>query len=372
MFSNFQFIIYLSVISILLFWITSPEKKHSRALILIVTSALLFATVDILSLVTVVVILLCTVFIVRLQLGYKKLRTIKFSFLIFLPLFIYSFLQSGKTHIAVLIGISYYTLKCYSLIRDSVKSQELPTILDTATYLMFYPVFTIGPIENFASLNSKILGSSFNPNDLLYGLYRVAFGLFKVLFLAKEIILPLTTAGNVEASASVHWAATYLSLLYLFLNFAGYSDIAIGLSRCYGVHVRENFNSPYIAKNIQEFWQRWHMSLGAWVTQYLYFPFVRNFGKPNAGLFAIFIFIGLWHSLSLNYFIWGALHASALVAVTKMKKNKVSIVNFGLFKTLKIAPVISCFVTITYIAVLSKFANQDSFSAGLLYLQNLI
>lgn len=374
MFANFQLVIYLTTIMLMLFWALKYDSIRSKAWVLIVGSLLILATLSIESLLVALFSVIQALLMIKVQANIKSFRHIAFSCLIFLPLLAFSILQQIDGFTLQLLGLSFFTLKLYSLIRDSQRFEESASVTSILFYIFFFPVFSAGPIENYKSLNVSILNSKFDVNDFLYGLYRSLLGLFKVGFIADQLISPLVKSYTTLGTTSLDsWTLTVLSFSYLYINFSGFSDIAIGFSRLFGIKIRENFNYPIKATNIQEFWQRWHMSLGAWVTQYLYFPMVRAKGKPLLSLFIVFVFMGAWHSLNPNYLIWGIAHGAAMIFVAYIPK-KIASKNsaYAAIREYKSYKFIGGVITLTYVAVLSKFANSSSLEAGLNYLGSLI
>jgi alginate O-acetyltransferase complex protein AlgI len=240
--------------------------------------------------------------------------------------------------------------------------------------VFFFPVFSAGPIENFKSLNPSVLENKFDANDFLYGLYRVLLGVFKIGFIANVILNPILKSYDPAHIGPLDsWISTLIGFMFLYINFSGFSDIAIGFSRLFGIKVRENFNSPLRSTNIQEFWQRWHMSLGAWVTQYLYFPLVRARGKPLLSLLFVFVFMGAWHSLDLNYLIWGVAHGTAMVFMSYVpKRMALKYDYYARIRQTRLFSILGCLLTISYVAVLSRFANHSSLDDGFNYLGSLI
>jgi len=365
MFSSFQFVLYLSVVGVIIYWSIGRKFVRVRAGVVIALSLTLFASVSIISLVWLIGIVALAFFMIHLQARYAVLRSIAFSLLVFLPLIVYSALQGANKYPIVIVGLSYYTLKLYSLIRDVANRPSKLDVTSVIFYIVFYPVFTVGPIENFNSLNSSKLAVDFDANEFLYGVFRVLLGFLKVSFVGIGLLTPLISEFDLSTAATLSvWTWTLLSFLYLYVNFSGISDIAIGLSRVFGVEIRENFNHPYLAKNIQEFWQRWHMSLGA----YLYFPLVRANGKPLVSIVIVFVLIGAWHEFSFNYLIWGAAHGLAMAANSYLPKQLRQVDLYRRAQTSTAYLIFAGMLTILYVSIASRFANAPSFEAGIEYL----
>lgn len=370
MLSNFQFVILVCILSLVPFWLISKKLTHIRSGIIVAASLIVVAVISFESFVLAGGIMVQALVMLKLQRVFKFSRTIWFSALIFIPLFLSSSLKAKGLNLFETVGLSYYTLKLYSLLRDVNRLDEKPSLHEVVLYIFFFPVFSVGPIENFKSLNPAVLNVDFSLEQFVYGCVRVAFGLFKVLYLANTLLLPLMNEYSLTAISSLDaWLWTILSFAFLYLNFSGFSDIAIGVSRLFGICIRENFNHPYLAKNIQEFWQRWHISLGAWVSQYLYFPLVRNNGKPLASLFLVFVLMGAWHHFSYNYLIWGAMHGAAMVVTKYFDRWASGVSILSSIRTFKVYSICTGIMTLSYVAILSKFANFKSFAEGVTYIK---
>ncbi|MGI3167281.1 MBOAT family O-acyltransferase [Pseudooceanicola sp. 200-1SW] len=180
------------------------------------------------------------------------------------------------------------------------------------------------------------------------------------------VLAALTGAGG----RALAWLEMYRHFLVLYLDFTGYSDIAIGSGLLFGIRIPENFRWPLVSTSIQEFWQRWHLSLGAFIGTYLFKPIVRQTGKPALGIFLAFLFVGLWHNVSIPYLIWGFGHGAAL-AITMMLRKA------GAFKTTSALAARAMqlggwLFTISFVSFMSSFANQGSLEGPVLFIRSLI
>ena len=213
-------------------------------------------------------------------------------------------------HIALPIGISFYTFQILSYILDAywgkVKVQH-----DPMKFLMFvslFPQLVAGPIVRYGVIEKEIDNRRSTAEDISQGVTRFIVGLGKKVILANNLytIVQNTLGGNMETlSVFGCWFGVACYALYVLFDFSGYSDMAIGLGRIFGFHFNENFNYPFICKNITEFWQRWHISLGSFFRDYLLY--VPIFGKRRQylSLFLVWFCTGLWHGAAWNYIIWG-------------------------------------------------------------------
>lgn len=214
------------------------------------------------------------------------------------------------TKIALPIGISFYTFQIISYVIDcywgKVKVQK--NYFKLLMYISLFPQLVAGPIVRYSVVENEIDNRSVSINDISYGITRMIYGLGKKVILANGLyaIVDKFFGGDLtKLSVMGTWYAVILYALYVYYDFSGYSDMAIGLGRIFGFHFDENFNYPFISKNVTEFWQRWHISLGSFFRDYLLY--IPIFGKRRqyASLFLVWFCTGFWHGASWNYIIWG-------------------------------------------------------------------
>ena len=208
------------------------------------------------------------------------------------------------------LGISFYTFQIISYIMDcywgKVKVQKNYGKL--LMYISLFPQLVAGPIVRYSVVENEIDNRVSTAADISEGLTRFMVGLGKKAILANSIyeIVDKFFGGNITSLSVVGtWYGVILYALYVYFDFSGYSDMAIGLGRIFGFHFNENFNYPFISKNITEFWQRWHISLGSFFRDYLLY--IPIFGKRRQylSLFLVWFSTGFWHGASWNYIIWG-------------------------------------------------------------------
>jgi len=226
-----------------------------------------------------------------------------------LPLSINSFFLSK---VAIPIGISYFTFRAIHYLIEVYrgKFRNVP-LLDFSLYITFFPTIICGPIERFENFTKqRAADKRFDPGDLLEGSKRILIGFAKKLFIANtayNMVTPFLFKPT-ELSTWQLWLMMHLYYLYIYVDFSGYSDIAIGISRLFGYRIMENFNWPILAKNIREFWQRWHISLSRWVMEYIYFALGGGRRSPvrvMLNLFVAMIIMGFWHGADWHHIIWG-------------------------------------------------------------------
>ena len=249
------------------------------------------------------------------------------------------------------IGISFYTFQILSYIIDlyweKIDVQRNP--LHLLLYISMFPQLIAGPIVRYSTIAEEIKNRKTTLADLSEGLTRLMIGLGKKVILANHLSVIVDqffgTPGT-AISVTGTWYAVIIYAMQIYFDFSGYSDMAIGMGRMFGFHFDENFRHPFLCKDISEFWQRWHISLGTFFRDYLLY--VPIFGKRRkyGGLFLVWFCTGLWHGASWNFIIWGLYFGvfiliEQLIGKKRMKKipivirhiyNKiVIIIGFGIF-----------------------------------------
>lgn len=231
--------------------------------------------------------------------------------------------------IALPIGISFYTFQILSYIidlyRGSVRVQK--NYFYFALYVSFFPQLIAGPIVRYSTVEEEIRNREESWDDAIYGLRRFIIGLAKKVLIANsaaavsDYIYSLSSGVGTGAL----WLAAVCYTLQIYFDFSGYSDMAIGLGRIFGFHFLENFNYPYIAKSVTDFWRRWHISLSSWFRDYVYIPLGGNRVKKSRWILNILIvwgLTGLWHGASWNFVAWG-LYYAVLLIIEKLFLSKI-------------------------------------------------
>jgi len=224
------------------------------------------------------------------------------------------------------LGFSYVAFRLLHVIRDVQKGRlKAVPLQQFANYVIFFPSFVAGPIDRLEHFSAD-LDREENPvvPDLVEGGKRVTIGLFKKFALADTlalIALNPVNAGQLTSSAWA-WVQLYAYAFQIYLDFSGYTDIAIGLGRMIGFHLPENFDRPYIKENLTTFWNSWHITLTQWFRAYFFNPVTRSLRKARKPIpaylvilttqFSTMLLIGLWHGITWNFALWGAWHGIGL------------------------------------------------------------
>ena len=221
--------------------------------------------------------------------------------------------------IALPIGISFYTFQTLSYVvdvyRGGVPAQR--NYIDLAAYIAMFPQLIAGPIVRYSDIARQLREREQSLDGVALGIRRFIIGLSKKILIANILgeLVAVFKASD-EKSVLYFWLYATAYLLHVYFDFSGYSDMAIGLGRVFGFRFSENFDYPYIAGSITEFWRRWHMSLGSWFRDYLYIPLGGNrVGKARwlVNIFVVWMATGFWHGAAWNFVVWGLMFAVLLV-----------------------------------------------------------
>lgn len=220
------------------------------------------------------------------------------------------------TGIALPIGISFFTFQGLSYVIDVYRDRTAVSrsFVKVLLYISFFPQLIAGPIVKYHDIEKEIDERRTTPEETALGIRRFICGLAKKLLVANTMgrmadavfALPAGEIGMLAA-----WMGALCYTLQIYFDFSGYSDMAIGMGRMFGFHFQENFQYPYAATTVKEFWRRWHISLSTWFRDYLYIPLGGNRkgrGRTWANRFLVFFATGLWHGASWNFVLWGLWH----------------------------------------------------------------
>lgn len=215
------------------------------------------------------------------------------------------------------LGISYYTFRIVSYMADIYlgKRDPEPSFPVYAVYVMFFPQLLSGPIARSEGMMETMhAGLKTEASDFEAGIRRIAAGMFMKVVIADRLSGYVTTvfASPEEYPALAAWMGAVLYSIQLYCDFAGYSEIAIGITRCFGFTCPDNFLRPYLSGNMKEFWRRWHISLSSWLRDYIYIPCggsrTDRGWKVKRNVMLTFAACGLWHGSSVKYLVWGLYH----------------------------------------------------------------
>jgi alginate O-acetyltransferase complex protein AlgI len=236
------------------------------------------------------------------------------------------------------LGISFFTFSQIAYLVDVYRGDDRPSaIRDYALFVSFFPHLLSGPILRHRDMVPQFdsaLRRRVIPRYFARGLALIVIGLAKKTLIADSLA-PLAakafdSAGILDSATA--WLGTTAYTFQLYNDFSGYCDIAIGISFLFNIRIPENFRSPYLSTSIQEFWQRWHITLGRFFRNYVFFPMGGNrvqYYRQLAGIMVTFMLVGLWHGVGWTFFLWGTLHGAALAVQVLWRRLRVRLPDFA-------------------------------------------
>ena len=227
------------------------------------------------------------------------------------------------------IGISFFTFQGMSYVID-VYRKDVPAqknIFKLGLYIVLFPQLIAGPIVRYKDIAQEIDKRHVNVEEFCAGIEKFIIGLGKKAIIANTMALTADAIWNngvLQNTWIMSWVGSIAYTLQIYFDFSGYSDMAIGLGRMFGFHFNENFNLPYISKNITEFWRRWHISLSSWFRDYVYIPLGGNRKNVYLNLAIVFLLTGVWHGAAWNFIVWGIWNGVFILIerVIRMKNKK--------------------------------------------------
>ena len=280
----------------------------------------------------------------------------------------------GKDHIPVLetvlpIGISFFSFQALSYIVDVYKgdADASKSLINVALYISFFPQLIAGPIVKYRDINMQIEDRDCNWIDVSDGFKRFIYGLGKKVLISNILgmCVDIIYAYDITAiDCRTAWIGALAYTFQIYYDFSGYSDMAIGLGKMFGFRILENFDYPYLSHSINEFWRRWHISLGSWFREYVYIPLGGNrkgTRRTYVNLIIVFFLTGLWHGSDMSFVIWGLYHGFFTI-IERLGFKKI------LDRT-KIVSMIYTFLIVNFGWVLFR---ADNISTGLRYIARML
>jgi len=303
------------------------------------------------------------------------------SFTDMFQLFGYTIKSVWTLKIILPVGISFYTFQTISYSLDIYYKRINPTrnFLNFAAFVSFFPQLVAGPIERASNLLKQIEKKrSFNHDQIVSGLKLILWGLFKKMVIADSLapIVDDIFANYPEYSSATLILGVTLFSFQVYGDFSGYSDIAIGTAKLFGIELMSNFKFPNFSRNVAEYWQRWHVSLSTWFRHYIYIPLggsrvnklisIRNIA-------IVFLVSGFWHGANWTFIFWGAFHAVAFIPVfllgrNSIYKNSVVAQNSILPSIKEVFQVFITFVIVTFSRI---FFRSESITDAFKYIKQI-
>lgn len=259
------------------------------------------------------------------------------------------------------VGISFYTFHGLSYVIDIYKGRIKPErdFINYSLFVSFFPLLVAGPIERATHLLPQIQKKrEFVYSEVISGLRQILWGLFKKIVIADSCAVFADNVFNNSSdySGSAHVLGAFFFTVQIYGDFSGYSDIALGVAKLFGINLLRNFSYPYFSRDIAEFWRRWHISLSSWFRDYLYIPLGGSRGglfKKVRNVFIIFIVSGFWHGAQWTFLVWGLLNALYILPSILFDKNRV---NLNIVAEGKALPTLKEFISISITFGLTLFA----------------
>ncbi|MBN2843101.1 MAG: MBOAT family protein [Sedimentisphaerales bacterium] len=354
-FISIEFLVFLPIV-FALYWSLADRSLRWQNLLVVVASYVFYGWWDwrFLSLIFISTIIDYSVgrFLAKEQQAGKRKLLLWVSILMNLGLlgffkycnfFIDSFVSAFSTlgfqvnpvslNIILPVGISFYTFQTMSYTIDVYRRKLEPTkdLVAFAAFVSFFPQLVAGPIERATNLLPQFyVNRRFDYAGAVDGMRQILWGFFKKIVIADNCALHANDIFNnySEYSGSTLILGVIYFAFQIYGDFSGYSDIAIGTSRLFGIDLMQNFACPYFSRDIAEFWRRWHISLSTWFRDYVYIPLGGSrcsLAKKVRNTFIVFIVSGLWHGANWTFIIWGGLHALFFLPLLLFGKNRVNV-----------------------------------------------
>lgn len=290
-------------------------------------------------------------------------------------------IEIGTLNIILPVGISFYTFQTLSYTIDVYKLNLEPTknFIAFGAFVSFFPQLVAGPIERASNLLPQILKKrSFNYCEAKDGLRLMLWGLFKKVVIADSlspIVNDIFSNYSTLSSPVLIMGAIFFAF-QIYGDFSGYSDIAIGTAKLFGIELMSNFKFPYFSKNIGEFWRRWHISLSTWFRDYLYIPLGGSRGSKMVGIrnvFAIFLVSGFWHGANWTFIFWGLFHALLFLPSFLIGTNRkyAEVKNTRLNVLAMISNVYRTLLTFILVTIGWVFFRSETITDSFIYLKRI-
>lgn len=334
-FSSFSFLFAFLPITLLLYFIVPQKHIKTKNVVLLVMSLFFYALGE-LKYFWVILLSILVNYAITIGMNDKNKRVLLILDLIFnigmLGMFKYvNFFIRIVNHIpqcsinevnlALPVGISFFTFQIMSYVIDvylgKVKKQK--NIINIATYITLFPQLIAGPIVNYKTVENELESRKQRWEDVAGGIRRFIIGLAKKVIIANNVAViadAIFDSSSYDLGTGLVWCGAIAYALQIYFDFSGYSDMAIGLGRIFGFKFLENFNYPYIASSVTDFWRRWHISLSSWFKEYVYIPLGGNRCskiKWFRNIFIVWMLTGFWHGANWNFILWGFYFAIFLV-----------------------------------------------------------
>lgn len=316
--ASLEFLLWL-VTTTGLYWLSPAFLRRYLAML---STGIVLAAVDATSLFTLTAMTACVCIVTRVKGARQPAALLAGCASILAVLITFKFLDANHASASMLdrlvpLGLSYYSLRCLHLLMERYLERiEQPTVAEVIDYLFFPATIVAGPINRFSDYIAQN-APAFNVTQFSTGLERILYGYVKIVVLSNYLLstkfFPWAMSFAESSPAQYQYLDALDYGLTLYLQFSGYSDIAIGFALLLGHKVIENFSSPFLKSNLAEFWRSWHISLTRLSREYVFTSVHAATRRAWLGVLATMLAISLWHGLTVNYLAWGLYHAMGLV-----------------------------------------------------------
>ena len=268
------------------------------------------------------------------------------------------------------LGLSYYSFRCLHYLLERYKGTFYSaTFEEFVSYLFFLPTIVVGPIHRFGQFQQDYHRTRWDARLISKGMERILYGYVKIAFLGNFLVNAKLGNYIQDIDPQEEVLIAYLEMVRggfsLYFQFSGFADIAIGFSRLLGFRVMENFNWPYLQKNISDYWRCWHISLTSWCRDYVYTSVVSFTRSPALGAIATLLVIGLWHEISLRYLAWGLYHGIGIVLWQQFQRVKPILPKIQGPALRKLVDATSILITVHFVWFGLIIARQPDFTSVL-------
>ncbi len=277
------------------------------------------------------------------------------------------------------IGISFYTFQAMSYVIDTYrgKEREPGSFLDVMLYVCLFPQLVAGPIVKYNSVREQLRSRTVTSEGMADGIQRFIIGLSKKMLIANVMAAAVDKMFALELSqldAASAWVGAVCYLFQIYFDFSGYSDMAVGMGKMFGFTFPENFNYPYIATSVRDFWKRWHISLTSWFREYLYFPLGGNRkGKARTMFNRFFVFLctGIWHGANWTFVVWGIYHGILTIIETVVGGKKADNMNNSVKDTKTPFRVLGHIYTLLAVIIGFVIFRADTMTQAVAFIRNM-
>lgn len=350
---NFHHVYFFPLLCITIALLLLVKSGVKKRIIVLITSLIFYSYVDLVfSLIlamSLIVSYICSLNIYRHENVYVKKMALLIGILINgISLFIFKYLSFFFENTSILfddnysntvllniglpLGISFYSFRLISYLVDVYKRRlDPPSVIDFSIYGTFFPIMVSGPISRALRFIPQISNITITADKLYRGYRLIAIGFFLKLFIADRIApyVNFFYDHNEAMDFISAWMAVLAYSVQIYCDFAGYSSTAIGVALMMGLEIEDNFNFPYLAKSISDFWRRWHITLSEWIRDYIYIALGGNRGgalRTIVNISVAMVLCGLWHGAAWTFVMWGGVHALLLIMNRVWRETKASMI----------------------------------------------